>query len=62
MTKKEQAGLRELANGLQKKEIVKEIPDMTICTVENAVKSIYKKLDINSRKAACQKAQELGLI
>jgi len=53
--------LRLLASDLDGQGIADELV-VGLSTVRTHTKSIYSKLDVNSRRAAVRRAEELGLI
>jgi LuxR family maltose regulon positive regulatory protein len=53
--------LREIANGRSNKEIG-EILFISLATVKTHVLNIYRKLEVNSRVLAVEKARELNIL
>ena len=61
LTGRELDVLREIANGRSNKEIG-EILFISLATVKTHVLNIYRKLEVNSRVLAVEKARELNIL
>lgn len=61
ITKREKEVLKQLKNGLSKKQISEEL-QISYNTVDSHLKNIYKKLHVNTNVQAVGKATESGII
>ena len=61
LTEREQDILPLLCQRLTNKEIAKDL-QISPHTVHSHIKNIYTKLDVNNRRQAANRAQELGLV
>jgi DNA-binding NarL/FixJ family response regulator len=61
ISEREQEVLRLLVDGLAKKEIAARL-DLSIHTVDNYVRRLYKKLHVNTLGGAVAKALREGLV
>ena len=61
LTNREMEVLRYLKTELSGPEIAQEL-SVALSTIRSHIKSIYSKLDVNSRRAAVLKAEDLNLI
>ena len=61
LSERELEVLRLLRSELSGPEIARELV-VALSTVRTHTKTIYSKLDVNSRRAAVKRAEELGLI
>jgi DNA-binding NarL/FixJ family response regulator len=60
LTERELSVLRLLIQGLQNKEIAREL-EVSVATVKTHVKNVFTKLGVKSRLAAAFRAREIGL-